>query len=513
MAQDEIGTVLELEVNGFKYVLKGAITMIKQLIKQINAFHNWKNEKHAKGSHSWNYIKAWSKETPQVVQIPDNIPQEVWKDFCKKNKIPYCDSIPDLDLTDRRTPVMFRSQDIVMIQQLIKPYVDELNKELETEKSQWEKKEDELNKIIRTSDDPKEIEDAKIALENVKCAKEQLQKVIDKNDEYTKNGNTMSFFDYLKQGANTELESNPSLALAKLNEGIDISKEYQLSEAMMLIRDPSLVPKENVIYLSCISEENNSKLLIKREFTVDDNGMAVSNAVVFRDGKEVGSFSDAGITPSEYQEKMKAALKEAGITDAELEQFKFRTDLSTTSFKAYESYRENESTREKVKVNAESKNNMSRSAYIDIGEDASPTEVFGKESTFFSEPKTEEKAKPITEDGMKFEKALTANRVEKTEEFKNNMLEIKLDTSKLVMINGTMGYDIEGVGVVRGIEQRKDADGNFNIAIHGNRTYVVEKPDGKHEALSGNEIRGRMNSIKEASTQTQTQARTASRGR
>lgn len=494
MAQDELGTVIELEVNGFKYLMKGLLETIKTIIRQIVAFHNWRNESHTSGSHSWSYIKTWSKDTPQVVQIPENLPTEVWQDFCRENNIPYCDSIPDFDLTDRRKPVLFRSQDVVMIQQLIKPYVDSLNRELETEKSHYEKLEDKLNEVIRTSSNPEEIEKAKVDLENVQCAKAQLQRVIDKNDEYTRNGNTMSFFDYLKQGANTEIEKDPALALAKLNEGIEISKNYSLADAMLLIRDPSLVPSENTIHLTCTTE--GSEIYIKREFTLDENGLAVCNSTVFRDGEEIGVFNDAGLSPTNYAETMKKALLEIGITEEEFEQLDFRTDLTQASCEAYHRF---ESNSEEVEKAASRKNNTQKSDYEEMGENVSPSAVAEfeeKHATYDNNTSTPE----VSEDGKRFQKDLTANRVQKTEEVQSNVLEINLDSSQLLMVEGKPSYHIDGVGVVTGIEQRKDAEGNFTIAIHNDRSYAVTDEAGNSKSLTGGQIRGQMNSIKEANS-------------
>lgn len=508
--QDEIATVIELEVNGFRYLIKGIMAIIKTTIKQLAAFHNWKNESHSSGSHSWSYIKAWSKEVPQVIQIPENMPEDLWKDFCKKNNIPYCDSIPDLDLTDRRKPVLFRSQDIVLIQQLIKPYVDELNKELETEKGHYEELEDKLNTTIRTSSDPEEIKKAKADLENVQCAKAQLQRVIDKNDEYTKNGNAMTFFDYLQQGKDTEFEKNPSLALAKLNEGVQLSKDYKLSEAMMLIRDPSLIPAGETIYLTCTAAENGSELFIKREFSVDENGLAVSNASIYRDGELIGQFNDKGLTPSEYRETMHSALKEAGVSEAEYDQFNFRTDLSSESRDAYEKFRKDKSVNEKVTMESQRKCTMSLDDIKNMGEDVTPTAFAKAEEQYCSYPEKAEYVRPEnkSEGAKRFEKDLTADRVRREEEYRANTIELKVETSRLELVDGKQSYNIDGVGVVTGVEQRKDAAGNFNIAIHGDRNYVVIDEEGKPKAYSGNEIRAKMNSIKQAEGQSQTQQKT-----
>lgn len=510
VAQDELGTVLELEVNGFRYMLKGLIETIKLMIRQINAFHNWKNVSHSSGSHSWSYIKAWSKETPQVIQIPENIPEDVWKDFCKKNNIPYCDSIPDFDLTDRRKPVLFRSQDVVMIQQLIQPYVDELNKELETEKSHYEQLEDKLNETIRTSSNPEEIKKAKVDLENVQCAKEQLQRVIDKNDEYTKNGNTMSFFDYLKQGVNTEIEDNPSLALAKLNEGIEISKNYTLADAMMLVRDPSLVPEEKTIHLTSLNDGN--EIYIKREFSFDDNGLAVCNSTIFKDGQEVGSFNDKGLSPANYSEKLKKAITKAGITEAEFEQLSFRTDLSKVSYDAYKDFEINP---ENVLQEASRENKTQKDDYLSLGEKASASVVAATEEnkSLYSGTNAYKMGMELSDEAQRFRQVLTANRVQQTDAIKSNMFEINLDSSQLFMIEGIPSYNIDGIGMVVGVEQRKDAEGNFTIAIHNDRKYEVMDEEGNTKTLSGGEIRGKMNSIKEANYPTEKQTLSMGRAR
>ncbi len=509
---DEVSTVLELEVKGYVYLLKGTIAAIKTLIKQLNAFHNWYNESQSKGAHSWNYIKAWSKDTPQVIQIPDNLSAEEWQRFCKQNNIPYCDTIPDLDLTDRRTPVVFRSQDIILIQQFIKPYVDELNKELETEKSGWEMKEDELNQIIRTSTNPEEIKKAKVDLENVQCAKAQLQKVIDKNDEYTRNGNAMSFFDYLKQGENTELARDPSLALAKLNEGIQISKEYSMSDAMMLIRDPSLIPEGNTIYLTCTDPQKMSSLTVERKFSVDENGMAVSHSVICRDGKELGSFSDEGLTPSEYKVKLTTALEGMGVSDIEIEKYSFRADLSESSHNAYAKYENDRFEQEKVLLAADMQIDTDIAKYLELGENAEPNAVAAIERGNLVK-KVNEKNSVTSEDARRFEKLLTADRVNRIEEAENSIIQIDFDASRLEMYDNMPSYNVEGVGLVAGISQRKDAEGNFKVAIHADRSYNVISDDGTKRSLKGNEIRAILSASSEDRGIAESQVITAGRRR
>lgn len=509
MAQDEIGTVIELEVNGFRYLIKASVAALKLMLKEIEALHNWKNESHTSGGHSWNYIKAWSKSEPQVIQIPENINSEDWKKFCADNKIPYCDSIPDLDTTDRRKPVLFRSQDVVLVQHYINPYVDKLNAQLETEKSDYEKLEDKFNTIIRTSSDKEEIHRAQVDLENLQCAKAQLQKVIDKNEEYTKNGNVMPFFEYLKQGVDTELSKDPKLALAKLNEGIEISKEYTLTDAMMLVRDASLIPEGKKMFLSCTAEECDSELTIERAFSTDSNGLAVSTAKIIRDGKEIGSFSDEGLSPTEYQEKLKTTLKDIGLTDSEISQFRYRADLSESSYNAYKSFSKEDYLSEKIKKNTLLQSTLTREDYIKAGENASAEDIKRLEEKSFV---VKEKKDVIdkSDGAKKFEKQLTAERVNEVDKFNENVLQIKLDSSQLEMANGRPSYNVEGIGVITGVEQRKDAEGNFNIAIHMDKTYVVNDETGKPKALSGAQIRCMMNSSEYKESESITRRLTAS---
>ena len=238
--------------------------------------------------------------------------------------------------------------------------------------------------------------------------------------------------------------------------------------------------------------------------------MAVSNASIYRDGELIGQFNDKGLTPSEYRETMHSALKEAGVSEAEYEQFNFRTDLSDDAHKAYAEYAESKEKQAKVQQEANRKCAMSLDNIKNMGEDVSPTAFAKAEEKYCSYPEKTEYVRPenMTEGAKRFEKDLTADRVRREEEYRANTIELKVETSRLELVDGKQSYNIDGVGVVTGVEQRKDAAGNFNIAIHGDRNYVVIDEEGKPKAYSGNEIRAKMNSIKQAEGQSQTQQKT-----
>lgn len=508
MANDETSQVIELEVNTVRYLLKGSIEMIKVLGQRLIAFGKWSGKTvhdtvdNRSGERRYGFILAHSQGAPQVVQVPENLYNSPeFEEFIKKNKLQYCAGIPDFDSEDKRKPILIKSQDLAIFNEFIKPYADKLINEMESSKTGYDKTIEELNEKLNNPNLSKEErEQLRIDLENTKIAKEQLQVCLDKNIQYNEHGNAMSFVDYMKQGEKTEFAKDPSLALAKLSEGIEISKEFGLLEAMTPIRDKTAVPDEGKAFITYKADGRSIEAV--RSFDTS-KGYVTSTYEFDVDGKKF-TITDENLG-NNWKEAFEKQLKENGLTDTEINQFMYRVDRSVNSRDAYITYQESPELQAKVEKTARQDNSIPAKEYQDEQtENMPPKELSGWEddkdneiAAKNAEISVEQPKIELTEEGKKFKDALAENRTDKIEQQQHNGFKISIDSVKLITKDSTsMGVNFDGIGVVNDVAQIKDTDGNFKIAIQYDRTYDVDAPDGTKTQMTGGQIRDQLDSMR-----------------
>jgi len=295
---DEIAQVCQMEIQGVTFVVKGTVQTAAFLGKALRALILWSMEKHFEraGERSVKDIFKMSEGGPaQVSDVPNECLADVLKEMERLNL--HHAVIIDNDITDGMTPILIPYQEAALVSEIVKNILlkntaAQKNNMVQIDKDLAEN----MEKLLNCSAEEKPFLETKI--ENYEQCRDEIHKVIDRNEDIIQNGSTVSFIEYLSSFKDTGFEKNPDMAITELKQGAEIGKSFPAKECMQPIRDPELVPETNCYYY--LPERGVS---ITREFKIDkETRLVFSNYSLKTGAGEMFEFSDQNKTKAEWSE-------------------------------------------------------------------------------------------------------------------------------------------------------------------------------------------------------------------
>lgn len=328
---DEIAQVVDLEYKGIYYLLKGTKAMIATMVNGIKALSEWNHKKWLEkpGSCSWQKIQEASEGMAPIMEFPKEMFEQTiditgdpdikgsgkispFEYYCQKNGLRYC-IMPDLNPYDDYIPVAVLAQDFGIHDEQIKSY---MRKRVENEEAcdkDYDEKIKEAEERLEEAKTPEEKEEIEKEIEALKQGKAENSDLLKESKQKMERSNVLDFAEYLKQGAGSRFEEDPSRVMAQA-ETCGVVKEFMAKDCMYPIRDEGLLPESREIYYSQKTGDD-TLLTVKRSFEVDENGMVYSiyEASDPESGKVSSPVSDRGCNMEAWAKKLPQLLKEAGM--------------------------------------------------------------------------------------------------------------------------------------------------------------------------------------------------------
>ena len=328
---DEISQVMDMEIKGVYYLLRGSKEAIVLMARAIDAVSTWQHKKWLEkpGSCSWQKIQQASEGMAPILEFPKEMFEETvdlskekdmpgkgmispFEYYCRKHGLRYC-IMPDLDPDDDYIPVAVPSQEFAIHDEQIKSYMRKRIKAEEDKDAGYEKKIKDEEQKLKGAQSVSEKEDIRHKIIMLQDAKEQNSALLGESREKLEKGNVIEFTDYLKQGSGTVMDEDPETALMQA-ESCGLIRQFGADECMAPIRDASLIPEGREVYY-CQKAGKDGLLTIRRRFETDEDGLAFSIYSVTdpETGKDTDMVSDRGCSKEIWEEKLPGMLKGAGM--------------------------------------------------------------------------------------------------------------------------------------------------------------------------------------------------------
>ena len=306
---DEISSVIKMEMDGVTMVVKASVkaaAFVVQLLKAL-AKHMTDARINRPGESRFADISKISEGEPVVV----NVPQESLKDFkllAMKHKLHF-HLLPDLNSSDRMTPVYIPRQELGIVNSFIKESLE--NRKSESEKTMVEldsKINERKEQLINSS--PQGRRKLNVEIDHLQQAKEEIKKIIDQDKtELGKDDHSMSFTDYLATGKGTTVEKDPDGVVESMAEGGKSVQIFKAKELFEPIRSEQMVPDGGKV--SFIVPETGA--MVTRSFYKDEDTGTWYSRFIFKDKDgNVNVFSDKDVTKDDW---FNGRLKNANISD------------------------------------------------------------------------------------------------------------------------------------------------------------------------------------------------------
>ena len=325
---DDIAQFCNLEFEGIKYVIKGTVETAMFLGRLMRAvFGEGKNaveaikDKNLKDPGEKKSLTAISLLSeggaPQAINVRD-INVDDLKAAAKEAGLHWYIPI-DTDPNDHITPLQVPAQEVAAYKQII----DVLTaRQLEKDKSELNSHDtalselkEKLNNAVPGSDEAKDLE---VQIENLIQARDEAKKWVDYGEEVLatpadKFGYSLQ--EYLQQCKNTDLETDPEIARAEMDKGVEIGPKLSAKECLQPIRDKSLMPESRIMFY--VPEIG---AVITRDFSVDEKtNLVYSDYSIKTQNGEKMSFSDRNMTRADWNEKvLPDLLQNAGVLEGTL---------------------------------------------------------------------------------------------------------------------------------------------------------------------------------------------------
>lgn len=325
---DDIAQLCQLEFEGIKYVIKGTVEaamFIGRLMRAVfgkgeNAVESIKDKslKVPGEKKSLTAISLLSEGgAPQAINVRD-INVDDLKAAAKDAGLHWYIPI-DTDPNDHITPMQVPAQEVATYKQLIDVLtarqLEKDKRELNSHDSALAELKEKLNNAIPGSDEAKALE---IQIENLSQARDEAKKWVDYGEEVLATPADKfgySIQEFLQQCKNTDLESDPEIARAEMDKGVEIGPKISAKECLQPIRDKSLMPDSKIMFY--VPEIG---AVITRDFNVDEKtNLVYSDYTIKTQSGEIMSFSDRNMTKADWNDKvLPDLLQNAGVLEGTL---------------------------------------------------------------------------------------------------------------------------------------------------------------------------------------------------
>ena len=460
---DDISQVVELECRGAYYLIKGTKEMIAMVAKFIMKMGDWGYQKYLKlpGNISWDKLQKVSEGAPPLLEFPKEMFEPTIKVgdklispfeyYCNEHKLRYC-IMPDLNPNDDYIPVAVCAQDMGIHQEQIKSFMNaRISREEEKEKD-YDTKIAEVKERIESAETDEERAEAEKELVALEEAKGQNHELLVESKEKLENDNVIEFAEYLKQGQGTMLEKDMDEAFEQLKT-CSLVKEFMPYECMYPIRDEDLIPDSGEIYYSQVAEDE-TVYSIKRDFTVDENGLVYSTYHVTsgENAEKEIVFSDKGFSEETWKEQLPSLLKESGMI----------ADAPTAAIHG----------KDRMVAYLDVLERNFKSARDESGEEK------GKEADVVASSK---EAEEFIQDAKE--------RTELRERYERIQYTTIVVPATSIMPSGEMITSLElAEGLVEGVTIEKMDSETAVVSLKEDAVYRMERPDGTHKEMKGSEV-------------------------
>ncbi len=325
---DDIAQFCQLEFEGVKYVIKGTVEaamFIGRLMRAVfgkgedavEALKD-KNLKSPGEKKSLTAISLLSEGgSPQAINVRDINVKDLLaaaKDAGLHWFIPV-----DMDPNDHITPMQVPAQEVAAYKQLIDVLtarqLEKDKQELHSHDTAISELKEKLNNAVPGSEEAKALE---VQIENLTQARDEAKKWVEYGEEVLSTPADKfgySIQEYLHQCKNTDLESNPEVARAEMDKGVEVGPKISAKECLQPIRDKSLMPESKIMFY--VPEVG---AVITRDFHLDEKtNLVYSEYTIKTQNGEIMSFSDRNMTKAEWNDKvLPDMLQNAGVLEGTL---------------------------------------------------------------------------------------------------------------------------------------------------------------------------------------------------
>lgn len=308
---DDVSQVIQMEVEGCKFVLTGTFKMCMWLAQAIKSLLSAGKMKiyERKGEHPLKHIfKLSEPEAPVGIEVPTKFKEEFFKE-CASKGLHYHVSV-DFNLKDGMTPIMVPAKEAGVFAQLANAYMKKKIAEDEAKLSKHDKNIGEIEEKLLSAK-PEEKLYLQVQLENIKQARNELVAVV-KNftTKVDEKSYVKTFAQYLEEAKGTEFENDPEKAIAENEHGVPIIRAEDSVDCFQPVRDDNNVPETSTHYI--FPEKG---VTVCREYHLEKD-IVYSEYKFKTESGENYSFSDKNMTKEQWNRNVLPKIFElTGITE------------------------------------------------------------------------------------------------------------------------------------------------------------------------------------------------------
>jgi len=321
---DEIAQLVQVEMEGFKFVVKGGVEVAQFVLRALRSLINYGKDKKEDISDKLLNKPGEKKNLAEILSISKSaggVPQplnvrsvdleEVIRIGTEKG-LHFC-RVVDFISNDGLTPLMVPCQEVAAWGQIYKAVAE---KRLSVDKAivnSYDQAMDEVREQIHSSSgNTKELE---VQFENLMQAREEADKWVKYGEDIQKLSDDKVCYDfneYLAQSKGTDFEKNPELAMAEYEKGVELGAKFFCKDCFQPVRDKSLMPDSSFMFYI-----PDSGVMVTREFKLDDKtGIVYSDYSFKSPNGEMFSYSDHNLTKKDWNDSvLPEFMTNAGILE------------------------------------------------------------------------------------------------------------------------------------------------------------------------------------------------------
>ena len=341
---DDVAQVLAMEVDGVKLVFKASLEVAEFLARALRALIRSGSNKMAESKENraekklnsggekfvTDIYKLSEGNPPQVLEIREADFDLVTKMASEKGM--HFAKTSDFISNDGLRPILIPAHEAVVWSEIYKS-VSGLRLEADRKiVSGYDKHiNEEMEKLLNCKNDA-EREQTETRIENLQQAKSEAEKWVDYDEAVaSKEDNTITIQDYIRQSEGTDFAKNPEIAMAEYEKGVELGAKIGAKESLQPIRDSNYVPESKYMFYV-----PDTGAIITRNFGIDpDTGVAYSSYAVKTQNGEIYRCSDKDMTKDKWNRtELPKLMDKAGV----LEETECRAFNTEEKLKAYLQY-------------------------------------------------------------------------------------------------------------------------------------------------------------------------------